>query len=71
MHIWATKANCRYINNAIGLVYCSNGLYIDDKGNIGTNHKYFKESEKKLAKLQRRLAKNKALRKEKRNLITI
>lgn len=59
------------INNAIGLDYCSNGLYIDDKGNIGTNHKYFKESEKKLAKLQRGLAKNKALRKEKRNLITI
>lgn len=51
------------INNAIGLDYCSNGLYIDDKGNIGTNHKYFKESEKKLAKLQRRLAKKQGAKK--------
>ena len=50
-------------NNAIGLDYCSNGLYIDDKGNIGTNHKYFKESEKKLAKLQRRLAKKQGAKK--------
>lgn len=50
-------------NNAIGLDYCSNGLYVDDKGNIGSNHKYFKESEKKLAKLQRRLAKKQGAKK--------
>ena len=43
-------------NNAIGLDYASNGLYVDDKGNIGTNHKYYKESHKKLAKAQRRLS---------------
>lgn len=43
-------------NNAIGLDYASNGLYVDDKGNIGTNHKYYRESHKKLAKAQRRLS---------------
>ena len=41
----------------IGLDYASNGLYVDNNGNVGTNHKYFKESEKKLAKAQRKLSK--------------
>lgn len=43
-------------DNAIGLDYASDGLYVDDKGNVGTNHKYYRESHKKLAKAQRRLS---------------
>ena len=43
-------------NNAIGLDYASDGLYVDDKGNIGTNHKYYRESHKKFAKEQRKLS---------------
>lgn len=43
-------------DNAIGLDYASDGLYVDDKGNKGTNHKFYKESHKKLAKEQRRLS---------------
>lgn len=43
-------------NNAIGLDYASNGLYVDNNGNIGTNHKYYHESHKKLAKAQHRLS---------------
>lgn len=42
--------------NAIGLDYASDGLYVDDNGNKGTNHKYYRESHKKLAKAQRRLS---------------
>ena len=44
-------------NNAIGLDYASDGLYVDDKGNIGSDHKFYKESHKKLAKEQRKLSK--------------
>lgn len=43
-------------DNAIGLDYASDGLYVDNKGNVGTNHKYYRESHKKLAKAQRRLS---------------
>ena len=43
-------------DNIIGLDYASDGLYVDDKGNVGTNHKYYRESHKKLAKAQRRLS---------------
>ena len=43
-------------DHAIGLDYASDGLYVDDKGNIGTNHKYYRESQKKLAKEQRKLS---------------
>lgn len=43
-------------NNAIGLDYASNGLYVDSNGNVGTNHKYYRESHDKLAKAQRRLS---------------
>ena len=44
------------INNAIGLDYASDGLYVDSNGNIGTNHKYYRESHNKLAKAQRKLS---------------
>ena len=43
-------------SNAIGLDYASDGLYVDDKGNVGSNHKFYRESHKKLAKEQRRLS---------------
>ena len=50
-------------NNAIGMDYASDGLYVDAKGNIGTNHKFYRESHKKLAKEQRRLSRKKGSRK--------
>ena len=50
-------------SKSIGLDYASNGLYVDDLGNVGSNHKYFKESKNKLAKLQKRLAKKQGSRK--------
>lgn len=43
-------------NNAIGLDYASDGLYVDNNGNVGTNHKYYRKSHDKLAKAQRRLS---------------
>lgn len=42
--------------NAIGLDYASDGLYVDSNGNVGTNHKFYRESHGKLAKAQRRLS---------------
>lgn len=42
--------------NAIGLDYASNGLYVDNNGNVGTNHKYYRESYDKLVKEQRKLS---------------
>ena len=42
--------------NAIGLDYASDGLYVDNNGNVGTNHKYYRESHHKLAKEQRKLS---------------
>lgn len=42
--------------NSIGLDYASNGLYVDNNGNVGTNHKYYRESYDKLAKEQRKLS---------------
>lgn len=50
-------------NNVIGLDYSSAHLYMDDRGNRGTNHKYFKESQEKLAREQRRLSRRKGARK--------
>ena len=50
-------------SKSIGLDYASNGLYVDDNGNVGSNHKYFKESKNKLAKLQRKLAKKQGSKK--------
>lgn len=49
--------------NVIGLDYKSNGLYMDSNGNVGTNHKFFKKSQKKLAKAQRKLSKKKGSKK--------
>jgi len=42
--------------NAIGLDYASNSLYVDNNGNVGTDHKYYRESHDKLAKAQRKLS---------------
>ena len=42
--------------NAVGLDYASDGLYADSNGNVGTNHKYYRESHDKLARAQRRLS---------------
>ena len=50
-------------HNAIGLDYASDGLYVDNNGNIGTNHKYYRESHAKLAKAQRKLSRMKGSKK--------
>ena len=50
-------------SNAIGLDYASDGLYVDNNGNIGTNHKYYRESHDKLAKAQRKLSRMKGSKK--------
>ena len=50
-------------DNAIGLDYKSDGLYVDDQNNRPEVHKYFRESQKKLAKEQRRLARMKGSKK--------
>lgn len=50
---------CNYVTdiaNAIGLDYASDGLYVDSDGNLGSSHKYYRESHDKLAKAQRKLA---------------
>ena len=47
-------------DNAIGLDYKSNGLYMDSNGNSHTGHKYYRAGQAKLAKAQRRL-KNKSI----------
>lgn len=49
--------------NVIGLDYASDGLYVDSDGNKGSNHKYYRESHKKLAKAQRKLSKMQGSRK--------
>ena len=49
--------------NAIGLDYASNGLYVDDHGNVGSHHKFYRESQNKLAKAQRRLSRKKGSKK--------
>ncbi len=41
---------------AIGIDYKSDGLYVDSNGNQPLLHKYYRQSQKKLAKLQRRLS---------------
>jgi len=51
------------ITKAIGLDYSSEGLYVDDKGNVGSNHKYYKESQRKLAKEQKKLSRKKGSKK--------
>ena len=60
------KAENTYIadkTNAIGLDYKSDGLYMDNNGDVGTNHKFYRESQKKLAKEQRRLSRMKGSKK--------
>ena len=42
-------------DNAIGLDYKSDGLYMDSNKHVGTNHKYYRKSHDKLAKAQRKL----------------
>ena len=49
--------------NAIGLDYKSDGLYMDSNGNIGSGHKYFRESQKKLARMQKKLSRMKGSKK--------
>ena len=49
--------------NAIGLDYASDGLYVDNNGNIGTNHKFYRQSQAKLAKAQRKLSRMKGSKK--------
>ena len=51
------------IENAIGLDYASEGLYVDDQGNKGSNHKYYRESHEKLGKAQRKLSRKKGSKK--------
>ena len=53
-------------HNAIGLDYASDGLYVDNNGNIGTNHKYYRQSHAKLAKAQRKLSRMKGSKKNER-----
>ena len=50
-------------NNAIGLDYASNGLFVDSNGRRGTNHKFYRKAQKKLAKEQRRLSRMKGSKK--------
>ena len=38
------------LENVIGLDCASNGLYVDHNGQIGSNHKYYRESQEKLAR---------------------
>ncbi len=67
------KAQNTYIadkTNAIGLDYASDGLYVDSNGNVGTNHKYYRESHDKLAKAQRKLSRMQGSKSMKINLIT-
>ena len=42
-------------DNALGLDYKSDGLYMDSEGNSHTGHKYFRNSQVKLASEQRKL----------------
>ena len=51
------------LNNSIGLDYASNGLFIDSNGKRGTNHKFYRKAQKKLAKEQRKLSRMKGSKK--------
>lgn len=42
--------------NVLGLDYKSDGLYMDNNGNIGSRHKFYRKAQKKLAKEQRKLS---------------
>lgn len=50
---------CTYVvnsENAIGLDYASDGLYVDNNGHKGANHKFYRESHERLARAQRKLS---------------
>lgn len=49
--------------NAIGLDYASNGLFVDSNGGVGTNRKYYLESQNKLAKAQHKLSRMRGAKK--------
>lgn len=51
-----TVTQISFSDNVIGLDYASDGLYTDSNGDVGTNHKYYRESHNKLTKEQRRLS---------------
>lgn len=46
-------------DNAVGLDYASDGLYIDSDGNRGTEHKFYRDSQRKLSRAQHRLSRKK------------
>lgn len=50
---------CVDTDKAIGLDYKSDGLYCDSDGNIATRHKFYRESQTKLTKEQRKLSRKK------------
>ena len=47
------------LNNAIGLDYVFNGLFVDSNGRRGTSRRFYHEAERKLAKAQRKLSRMK------------
>ena len=51
------------LNNAIGLDYVSNGLFIDSNGRRGTSRRFYHEAERKLAKARRKLSRMKGPKK--------
>ncbi len=51
------------VDHTIGLDYKSDGLYVDSDGNKPPLHKYYRQSQKKLGKLQRRLSRKTGSRK--------
>lgn len=64
--IFEYEETCDYqadTSNAIGLDYASNGFFVDDRGNIGSRHKFYRESQKKLGKAQRKLSRKQGSKK--------
>lgn len=47
---------CADTDKAIGLDYKSDGLYCDSNGNIASRHKFYRKTQTKLAKAQRKLS---------------
>lgn len=54
---------CIDTDKTIGLDYKSDGLYCDSNGNVATCHKFYRESQTKLAKEQRKLSRKKGNKK--------
>ena len=57
------KGTVAVLEHAIGLDYKSDGLYMDSTGMIGSDHEYYRESQTKLAKAQRRLSRKQGSKK--------